>query len=263
MKKKAVIPSLAAIIVFAIPFTNICCDRIAKKNIEMPVEIGKIFRDSETGMVFVPIPAGSFEMGSNFGDSDEKPVHQVYINRLWLGKFEVTQGQWEAVMGFNPSCFPKGADYPVEQVSWEDVQEFIRKMNSQTGLNCRLPTEAEWEYACRAGTAGERYGVLFEIAWYRKNSYYETRPVGQKTPNSWGLHDMLGNVWELCQDWHDANFYKISPSRNPQGPSTGFFRVLRGGSWFNDEEYLRCAIRMNAAPSLRAFSLGFRLAMTR
>jgi len=148
-------------------------------------------------------------MGDTFGDGkkDEKPSHKVCVNDFYLGIYEVTQGQWEKVMGNNPSSFKKGNNYPVERVSWEDVQQFIHRLNSQTGRKYRLPTEAEWEYAARSGGKQEKYagtnqeGELKEYAWFTANSDFQTHPVGQKRPNGLGIYDMIGNVSEWCADW--------------------------------------------------------------
>ncbi len=177
---------------------------------------------------FVKIPAGEFMMG----DKDDGPIHRVKISQGFeIGKYEVTQALWEAVMGNNPSRF-KGSDLPVETVSWEDAQQFISQLNSQDKrYQYRLPTEAEWEYACRAGTTGDYAGNLYEMAWYENNSGNQTHPVGQKKPNAWGLYDMHGNVWEWCADWYDSDYYRNSPTTDPQGPSTGSSRVHRGGVW--------------------------------
>src|SRR5215470_8127223 len=160
------------------------------------------------GMEFVLIPAGTFKMGSNTGDPDERPVHQVTISKaFYMGKYEVTQDQWQAVMGTNPSALPGDANRPVEQVAWNEAQAFISKLNAMEGGQLyRLPTEAEWEYAARAGSPsvysfGNDPKQLGEYAWYRGNAEHRTHPVGQKKPNAWGLHDMLGNVWEWVQDW--------------------------------------------------------------
>jgi len=190
-------------------------------------------------------------MGSNNGDSEEQPVHGVTLTKAFdLQTTEVTQGQWKAVMGDNPSHFTKGDDYPVEKVSWHDAQAFLKKLNTMDpGKNYRLLTEAEWEYACRAGTTGERYGELDAIAWYDKNSGGRTHPVGQKQPNAWGLYDMLGNVWEWCADWYGENYYANSPSTDPRGPSSGSYRVLRGGSWYNSAFYTRSAYRCRNNPA--------------
>ena len=210
-------------------------------------------------MSFAQIPAGSFEMGSNSKSAfDENPLHQVTISRPFeLLTTEVTQAQWTMVMGSNPSHF-KGDDLPVEQVSWDDAQEFIRKLNARdAGHHYRLPTEAEWEYACRAGTTGPRYGDIDAIAWWNKNSDRQTHPVGQKQPNSWGLYDMLGNVWELCADWKAP--YRAGSVTDPTGPKTGYYRVSRGGSWFDAAPAVRATFRSSPESSYRGNSLGFRL----
>ena len=215
------------------------------------------------GMEFVRVPAGEFLMGSTSeeADSDEQPVTRVRISRAFeLGKHEVTQAEWEAVMGSNPSSFDEcGGDCPVERVSWDDVQEFIGRLNTLEGeARYRLPTEAEWEYAARAGTGGDRYGEdLDAIAWHRGNSGGGTHPVGQKAPNAWGLHDMLGNVWEWVQDWYGP--YPGGSVTDPQGPAAGSARVSRGGSWLSGARNCRASIRDGITPGIRDFNLGFRL----
>ena len=188
-------------------------------------------------MEFILIRPGSFTMGSNDGDDDEKPVHKVTITRpFYIGKYEVTQEQWQAVMGTNPSSF-KGPRNPVENVSWNGCRDFLTKLREKApGRSFRLPTEAEWEYACRAGSTtkfhfGDDEGALSEYAWYTGNSGSKTHPVGTKKPNAFGLYDMHGNVQEWCQDWHAKDYYLLSPSEDPQGPATVGSRVLRGGSW--------------------------------
>jgi len=224
------------------------------------------------GMKFVLIPTGRFMMGSPSGEakrsSHEGPQHEVEITKFfYLGQHEVTQGQWKAVMGSNPSHF-KGDDLPVESVSWNDVQEFIRRLNQQENTNrYRLPTEAEWEYACRAGSRsaysfGDSADRLGEYAWYDGNSGAKTHPVGQKKPNAWGLFDMHGNVWEWCQDWYGADYYSGSPAADPQGPSSGQSRVLRGGSWYVNPIYTRSADRDWSDPGFRSGLIGVRLART-
>jgi formylglycine-generating enzyme required for sulfatase activity len=189
------------------------------------------------GMKFVLIPAGEFTMGSpenEQGRDSNEPQHKVKITKpFYMQTTEVTQAQWKAVMGNNPSYF-KGNDLPVETVSWDDAQEFIKKLSAKEGVKYRLPTEAEWEYACRAGSTtkfyfGEDESKLDEYAWYHNNSDGKTHPVGQKKPNAWGLYDMHGNVWEWCQDWYGADYYKNSPAEDPQGPASAESRVLRGG----------------------------------
>jgi formylglycine-generating enzyme required for sulfatase activity len=198
----------------------------------------------------VSIPGGTFQMGSNSGDADEKPVHSVTISSFYMGKTEVTQGLWQALMGENPATFQNGKNYPVEQVSWDDCIKFINKLNDLT--------EGEWEYACRAGTSGDRYGDLDEIAWYSDNSGGSTQPVGQKKPNTFGLYDMLGNVWEWCQDMYDENFYSNSPAQNPRAGS-GSGRVFRGGGWEDGAGGVRSAFR-GGVPGYRCDGIGFRLA---
>jgi len=203
---------------------------------------------------FVRIPAGKFRMGS----SDEN-LHTVTLTKPFeLMTTPVTQALWEFVMGGNPSCF-KGPDRPVEEVSWDDAQGFISKLNAMLGVTCfRLPTEAEWEYACRAGTTSATYGNLDEVAWYENNSGKETHRVGQKQPNAWGLYDMLGNVWEWCQDWYGG--YPDGDVIDPVGPSSGSSRVNRGGSWGNGARIVHAANRYLGAPGYRYGILGFRLA---
>ncbi|MDR3362090.1 MAG: formylglycine-generating enzyme family protein [Desulfovibrio sp.] len=217
------------------------------------------------GMEFVLIPAGSFQMGSDVLN-DEKPVHRVTISRsFYLGKFEVTQEQWAKIMDENPSWF-KGGNLPVEQVFRNQAQEFIDRLNKKEGHSrYRLPTEAEWEYAARAGE-GEP-AVLDCVAWYVKNSGNASHPVGQKEPNAWGLYDMLGNVNEWIQDWFASDYYANSPAVDPAGPETGTLRIRRGGSWSDDAGNCRLARRAFdapdssacGAPGCRLGDLGFRV----
>ena len=221
------------------------------------------------GMQFKLIPAGEFMMGSPADDpykgNDEIPRHQVQITKpYYLGVYEVTQEQYEKVMGKNPSAF-KGPLHPVENVSWEDATEFCRKLSEMDGKNdYRLPTEAEWEYACRAGTS-TRYSCGDELdlacAWFRDNSDRQTHPVGEKRPNGWGLYDMHGNVWEWCSDWYGSGYYGGSPSADSEGPSTGSFRVSRGGSWDFSGRSCRSAFRYWFRPGFRYYDLGFRVAL--
>ena len=223
-------------------------------------------------MEFVLIPAGEFLMGSDKrkdpeARDEETPLHRVTISRpFYLGKYAVTQDQWEAVMESNPSKF-KGRSNPVETVSWDEVQEFIRRLNIQEGNGCyRLPTEAEWEYACRGGTTGvysfgDNAGSLGHYAWYADNSGEKPHPVGQKRPNAWGLYDMHGNVWEWVQDWYCRDYYSDSPSSDPRGLSSGSYRVRRGGCWYSVEKSCRSANRYYFTPDYRYDVLGFRLAL--
>jgi formylglycine-generating enzyme required for sulfatase activity len=205
-------------------------------------------------------------MGSNDSDAydDEKPVHTVRITQpFYLGKHEVRQGQWQAVMGNNPSRFTGDPNRPVENVSWDDVQEFIRRLNAREGgAIYRLPTEAEWEYAARAGTTtrwsfGDEASQLGRYAWYDGNARGQTHPVGQLQPNPWGLYDMHGNVWEWVQDWYGG--YASGTAVDPAGPSSGLGRVYLGGGWFTPARYCRSAGRGSVAPGKRIDSLGFRL----
>lgn len=220
------------------------------------------------GMELVLIPAGTFMMGCdrNFINcyADETPPHQVNISKaFYLGKYEVTQAEWVAVMGSNPSKY-KGRTNPVEQVSWDDVQEFIHNLNEKEGhTRYRLPTEAEWEYAARAGSKtaysfGDDARQLGSYAWYdRESGPYS---VGQKRANKWGLYDMHGNVYEWVADWYQEDYYAESSGEDPVGPSSGTYRVIRGGSWFFSSEDCRSANRNFNSPDHRISSLGFRLA---
>jgi len=227
---------------------------------------GKTFTNS-IGMTFVRIPAGSFMMGNPSSESGryfEETPHRVTLTKpFYMQTTEVTQGQWKAVMGSNPSHFSDcGDNCPVEQVSWNDCQEFLRKLNQREGNGTyRLPTEAEWEYACRAGTTGPYYTDLDRAGWYDGNSGNRTHPVAQKTPNAWGLYDMHGNVWEWCQDWHED--YPGGSVTNPEGPSSGAYRVIRGGSWHSIARSCRSAFRSFLTPDLRGSYFGFRVAWTK
>jgi formylglycine-generating enzyme required for sulfatase activity len=193
----------------------------------------------------------------------EKPAHEVTLSTpYYIGKCEVTQEQYQQVMGNNPSHF-KGRDLPVEQVSWDEAQEFCKKASEKTGLTIRLPTDAEWECACRAGTrttyyTGDTEADLDRAAWYDKNSGNATHPVGQKTANAWGVHDMHGNVWEWCGDWFET--YKAEAAVDPQGPPQSARRVLRGGSWGDAPRGCRSAFRMWDFPGFRNYFVGFRVA---
>lgn len=225
------------------------------------------------GMEFVLIPAGSFLMGADKSREEEAtreemPQHRVTISKaFYMGKYEVTQEQWVAVMGKNPSRFENPKN-PVESVSWPDVQEFIDRLNAREGgKHYRLPTEAEWEYAVRAGTTtkyffGDDKELLAQYGWYAKNSGNRTHPVGQLKPNPWGLYDVYGNVWEWLQDLYDENYYQYSPDIDPPGPSEGINRAVRGGGWNVIARFCRSANRDWYAPDNRLGRLGFRLVRT-
>jgi len=225
----------------------------------IPQTPGALLKEEVSGMDFVWIPAGSLTMGSGRPRSFGKPQHDAIISHgFWMGKFEVTQDQYEAVMGVNPSLFKtNGPDAPVEQVSWNDAQDFIQKLNEQTGeLHFRLPTEAEWEFACKAG---KTHSAPDPSAWFNTNSGNSTHPVGQKAPNGWGLYDMLGNVWEWCQDsWGDYSTETVTDPKGPSGsPTTN--RILRGGAWEEPPRYCHPTYRYSGKPELRSSKVGFRL----
>jgi formylglycine-generating enzyme required for sulfatase activity len=213
------------------------------------------------------VKGGTFNMGATFEQSssgnDEKPIHPVTLSDYYIGETEVTQALWSAVMGENPSNF-KENNRPVEQVSWNDCQTFIRKLNALTGKNFRLPTEAEWEYAARGGS--ERYGYQYSgsnnlsaVAWYGNNSGCQTHKVKTKSPNELGIYDMSGNVWEWCQDWYAS--YSSDSVTNPTGAASGSCRVRRGGGWGGDARCCRSAYRNYRTPDGRYNYLGLRLAL--
>ena len=261
-------------------------------------DVKKIVLPGGETMDLIWCPPGCFQMGSATSDNprgDDEAQHKVKLTRgFWIGKFEVTQRQWESVMGGNPSKF-KSSNRPVEQVSWEDCQMFIRKVNAAGEVTVSLPTEAQWEYACRAGATtslpngktlfivGKNNGPdLDEISWYGGNACvgYElaegfdcagwqevqhsgskggTHPSGQKKPNDWGIYDMIGNVCEWCGDWYDKDYYTRSPSEDPKGPTSGTRRISRGGSWYGYAQDCRSAFRNRHLPNYRSFSVGFRI----
>ena len=237
------------------PVTNV-------DNISIPVMDG-------ISIDMVRVEAGTFTMGAtaemkNTEDS-EKPTHRVTLtNDYYIGKYEVTQALWQTVMGNRPSNF-KGYNLPVEQVSWDDCQEFISKLNRITGKMFRLPTEAEWEYAARGGKKSRGYQYsgsnnLSDVAWYNENSGYETYAVGTKQPNELGIYDMIGNVCEWCQDWYGA--YSSSSQVNPTGANSGSRRVYRGGSWRYPAPYCRSSVRAAGEPNSRDDFLGLRLVLS-
>ena len=269
--------------------------------VQLTFSTNKIFTVNGVSFEMIAVIGGTFTMGSTdqYADSDEKITHNVTVSDFYIGKFEVTQKLWKAVMGSNPGYF-NGEDLPVEQVSWNDCQKFIKKLSQLTGQNFRLPTEAEWEYAARGNTSttlynGENINIrgnnnspnLDKLAWFGGNcgqnytssagcdvskgydisgwgekqyndSKGGTHPVGLKQPNAYGLYDMLGNVWEWCQDWYGD--YSSSSQTNPTGPSTGSDRLIRGGGWSSSAKYCRVSDRGNRSPDYRHYYLGFRLA---
>ncbi len=248
----------------------------------------KTFTDSITGMTFVLVPGGCFQMGNTFTaedasgsilpsklfwyfnmggtgskvDMDEKPVHEVCVDSFYLGKYEVTQKEYQAIVGTNPSAF-QGERSPVEQVNWDDTQVFISQLSNKSGLDYRLPTEAEWEYAARSGGKKEKYAGgddIESLAWYDQK-FESPHAVGGKLANGLGLYDMSGNVWEWCQDWYDKDYYSKSPKANPIGPESGTYHVVRGGSFDNYPRLARTSSRLQIPPDIRKNSIGFRLAL--
>ena len=211
----------------------------------------------------VRLPGGTFMMGSDSAESDpiERPVHSVTLSSFEIGKYEVTQAEFMSVMNMNPSLFRDNDRNPAEQVSWHTAQSYIEGLNAATGKSYRLPTEAEWEYACRAGTTTDRYGDLNSVAWYLGNAGDQERPVGQKAPNAFGLFDMLGNVSEWCSDWF--GMYSAASQTNPRGPATGDRKIIRGGSWYMEARMVRAPDRYAPGPSLPPINwgddLGFRV----
>ena len=205
------------------------------------------------------------EQGSDVSDN-EKPAHQVMLSPYYIGKTEVTQELWEAVMGSNPSFFSGNKNRPVENVSWDDCQVFINKLNRLTGKRFRLPTEAEWEYAARGGKKSKGYkysgsNTIDDVAWYDTNSAGTTHPVASKAPNELGLYDMSGSVLEWCSDWYSSTYYSSSSQNNPTGPASGSYRVFRGGSWDYHAGYCRVSFRNYSSPTKRFNYLGLRLAL--
>ena len=218
------------------------------------------------GMVFVK--GGCFDMGetSAEGDPDEIPVHKVCVDDFYIGMYEVTQRQWFKVMGTYPSSFRSCDECPVENVSYLDVQEFIRKLNRMSGGKYRLPTEAEWEYAARSGGQKQMWGSanseneLKDYAWFKTNSDIKPHSVGQKKANGLGLYDMCGNIQEWVNDYYEGDYYKTSPKTNPQGPSGSQYRAARGGSFLNSPWGIRTSIRYRFTKDDRGREFGFRLA---
>ena len=241
------------------------------------------FTETVNGVSFnmIAVKGGTFTMGATAEQGDdaidyEKPAHQVTLSDYYIGETEVTQELWQAVMGSNPSYFTGNLQRPVECVSWNDCQEFIKKLNQLTGKTFRLPTEAEWEYAARGGSQSRGYkyagsNTVTDVAWiasspffnifYNTFNLYATHSVGTKRPNELGLYDMSGNVWEWCQDWYDENYYSSLPQTNPAGPSSGSNRVYRGGCWNCDAGGCRVSSRNSLTPARSDYALGLRLAL--
>lgn len=240
-------------------------------------------RTNSIGMKFVKVPAGTFEMGRacresdgkdayknclDEGRRDETPGRRVTLGAFWIGQYEVTQAQWSGLMEENPSYFNSvnmggsTLNFPVESVTWQQIQIFIRRLNAREGEQYRLPTEAEWEYACKSGGKDEKFcggNKIAELAWYDENGGNRTHQVGTKRPNGLGIYDMSGNVWEWVSDWYGADYYRSSSESNPAGPSGGNWKVQRGGSWQYNANLARAVGRGGFTPDCRSKDLGFRL----
>ncbi|MGP0564537.1 MULTISPECIES: formylglycine-generating enzyme family protein [unclassified Nitrospina] len=216
-----------------------------------------------TGIELVRIPGSCYMMGDDRGYDYERPAHEVCVGDFYIGRYEVTQEQYEKLMGRNPSKY-KGPRRPVERISWNDAEEFIQKLNETESTDVyRLPTEAEWERAARGGTTTRYYWgdeIDNDYVWYYGSAEFQTHPVGTRKPNPFGLYDMLGNVWEWVSDWYDPEYYSKSPRDNPKGPETGRFKTRRGGAVTNLVTYVRSATRYRGPPGHRHYILGFRVA---
>jgi formylglycine-generating enzyme len=280
MKGKSDLKTPCRLLVFVVMLGCISCDKadsLGGSTAEPPTITSK------GGVVMVVIPAGSFEMGSRGGKEDETAVHKVTLDSFLMDKYEVTQAEFERLHLPNPSHF-KGPTLPAEQITWAQAASYCNARSRDEGLQpcyneqtgeCdfdadgyRLPTEAEWEYACRAGTDGDYcFGgdspKLSEYAWFGENSAKKTHPVGKKKPNAWGLHDMHGNVAEWCNDVYSKDTYKTSPATNPRGPADGKENVLRGGAWKSSADAVRSSYRLGDNPGfsdacLARDAIGFR-----
>ena len=239
-----------------------------KKNSVVAVATVKPTIDPTTGMELILVKGGCYKMGDVLeeGEAREKPVHEVCVSDFYLGKYEVTQAQWEKVMGSNPASRKEcGASCPVENISWDMAQEFISKLNSKGAAQYRLPTEAEWEYAARSGGKNEKWAgtsdekAVLDYAWFDKSADSSLRQVGKKKPNGLGLFDMSGSVVEWCQDFYDEAYYRASPKDNPLGPVTGVKRVLRGGTLEREANRMRTSYRHGDDPTVWDGSYGIRL----
>jgi formylglycine-generating enzyme required for sulfatase activity len=244
---------------FQIQLNHVTGTRVAKQD-EVQTQAHSVRPD----MVFVQ--GGTFSMGGQDGNTNnENPSHSISVKSFYISKYEVTQAQWQAVMGNNPSAI-NCDNCPVETISWNDAQEYCQKLSSLTGKAYRLPTEAEWEYAACGGSKSRRFTFsgssnIESTGWYNENSGGRIHPVGQKSPNELGLYDMTGNIGEWCSDWYDRSYYASSPANAPEGPSTGTYRVIRGGSWDDKPGYCKITNRDFNEPNDRLGNIGFRPVM--
>jgi len=241
-------------------------------NTAVNISPASLFKDPTTGIEMVYVKGGCYQMGNTFDEPsiedapEERPVHKVCVDDFYIGKYEVTQGQWKSVMESNPSIDNScGDNCPVDVVSWNDAQDFISRLNRRSGgSSYRLPTEAEWEYAAKSGGKKEKYAGgndVGSVAWYNENSGGKTIPVGAKAPNGLGIYDMSGSVWEWTNDWYGSDYYSSSPGNNPAGPGSGVDRVVRGGCRTGEAYNMRTTRRNAYSPDTRRSSLGFRLLM--
>ena len=252
------------------------------EGLEPSLPADTFYRDAVTGMEFVFIKGGCFEMGDTFGDGyfAERPVHDVCVDDFYVGKYEVTQAEWQAIMDHESSYPNLGDRFPAGCVNQDDVQAFMVQFSRRSGKKYRLPTEAEWEYACRSGGKRERYSGFDEkdhifryanfcdvncnydwVTGDQDDGNKDSAPVGTYRSNNLGLFDMSGNVWEWVSDWFDEGYYERSPRNNPKGPQSGQDRVVRGGCWLNSPNYLRCSYRFGLNPTLREKDVGFRVVL--
>ncbi len=260
---------------------------VSRPKIPFHPKPGQVWKDPYLGMEFVWVPGGCYKMGCGWWTSscsgDEKPVHEVCVDGFWMGKHEVTFDQYDRFCEETGREKPDDGGWgrgrrPVINVSWHDAKAFANWLSQKTGYKFRLPTEAEWEYACRSGGKDQMFAGFSDVSqlyryanfcdrncplsWKTKeqdDGYSYSAHVGSYTPNGLGIYDMSGNVWEWCEDWYDKNYYTRSPAKNPRGPSRGAHRVIRGGCWLNNPRLLRCANRLYAAPDDKYDNLGFRL----
>ena len=259
------------LVIFVVLVVSLNLAHAVETNTPAGVSPAPLFKDPTTGIEMVYVKGGCYQMGDIFDDpeggAEEKPVHEVCVDDFYLGRYEVTQGQWENIMGSNPSIDRScGDNCPVDNVSWSDAQAFISRLNNRSGGSIyRLPSEAEWEYAARSRGRSEKYSGgndVDSVAWYNENSNNKLHPVGTKAPNGLGIYDMSGSVWEWINDWYGSDYYENSPRNNPTGPGSGIEHVIRGGCRTGEAYNMRTARRNGYTPDTRRPSLGFRLLRT-